>query len=76
MYVRIRQTSLVHSMYSLCALGGGWLGTRLCVDTVEFLWSTVHSHMTILTVHSHTTILGKEPWDTHKFELRTTYESA
>ena len=22
MYVRIRQTSLVHSMYSLCALGG------------------------------------------------------
>ena len=40
------------------------------MDTVEFLWSTVHSHMTIL---------GKEAWDTHKFELqllRTTYESA
>ena len=46
------------------------------MDTVEFLWSTVHSHMTILTVHSHMTILGKEAWGTHKFELRTTYESA
>ena len=40
------------------------------MDTVEFLWSTVHSHMTIL---------GKEAWGTHKFELqllRITYESA